>query len=206
VNDSPSTRAHLRAGMRLSWVSASWTIVASSAAIVVGLFDHSLVLLVFGLTGFLDAAGSVTLALHFSHALRHEAISRTRERFALRVVSGGLIAIGVSTLVESVRRLLDNSTVHGSPFGIALASVSAVVLAALTFRKRSVAARLRSEALRADAWLSAAGAVLAVVTITGTVLVALSGPSWVDPISALVVAVLAAGMGIAALRREQQGL
>ena len=79
-----ATPGHLRAGVRVSIVSIVWTAAASGAAIAIGIAGHSLVLVAFGATGVLDAAGSATLLVHFRHALRHEAFSAAHERLALR--------------------------------------------------------------------------------------------------------------------------
>ena len=56
-NNLPSPE-HLRAAFRVSVLSVTWTIAASATAIVSGIVAHALVLVVFGLTGVLDAAGS----------------------------------------------------------------------------------------------------------------------------------------------------
>jgi divalent metal cation (Fe/Co/Zn/Cd) transporter len=195
---------HLRAALRVSVLSVMWTVAASVTAIASGILAHALVLIVFGLTGVLDAAGSWTLALHFRHALKHESISITREELALRVVSIGLITIGLFTIEESVRRLATGSKAESSAVGIAITAASIMVLTGLTARKRWAARVARSDALRADSWLSATGAALAVVAIAGTTLGGRA--SWVDPVAALLVAVIATATGLGFLRREERSL
>lgn len=195
---------HLRAALRVSVFSVAWTVAASAAAIVAGIVAHTLVLIVFGLTGVLDAAGSWALALHFKHALVHATVSEKRERIALRVVSFGLVSIGVFTIEESARRLATASRSHTSVAGVAIAAASILVLASLAARKRQVSRLVRSTALLADSWLSATGAALAVIAIVGTALGARA--SWGDPITALLVAVIASGTGVGFLRREERDL
>jgi divalent metal cation (Fe/Co/Zn/Cd) transporter len=204
VNTPRST--DLQAGFRISLASVAWSVTACAAAVVKGSLDDSLVLIAFGLTGLLDGAGSMTLALHFRHALAHNAVSPSRERFALRVVSIGLIVIGLSTTGESARRIVAMQAGHGSPLGIAIAGTSAVVLAVLATLKRRVARALPSDALAADGWLSAAGAALGLVAVAGTALAALSAPPWVDPVCAMGVAGVAAAIGFLELRREARAL
>ena len=195
---------HLRAALRVSILSVTWTVVASTSAIVAGVVAHTLVLIVFGLTGVLDAAGSWALALHFKHALIHVTVSEKRERIALRVVSFGLISIGVFTIEESARRLATDSRSHASIAGVVIAAASILVLASLAARKRRVSRSVRSTALLADSWLSATGAALAVIAIVGTALGARA--SWVDPVAALLVAVIASVTGFSFLRREERDL
>ena len=193
---------HLRAALRVSVVSGAWTVASSSAAVASGILAHALVLVVFGLTGVLDAAGSWALALHFKHALAHARVSEKREHIALRVVSVGLISIGVFTIEESARRLATDSRAHSSVAGVAIAAASIIVLASLAARKRQVSRLVGSDALRADGWLSTIGAALAVIAIVGTALGARA--SWVDPVTALLVAVIACSTGIGFLRREER--
>ncbi len=195
---------HLRAAFRVSVLSVGWTVSASATAIGSGIAAHALVLVVFGLTGVLDAAGSWTLALHFRHALKHETISIAREELALRVVSVGLLTIGLFTIEESARRLATGGAAHPSAVGIAITGASIAVLTGLTARKRWAARLVRSKALLADSWLSATGAALAVIAIIGTTLGARA--SWIDPVAALIVALIAAGVGITFLRREERSL
>src|SRR5438309_1989096 len=90
-------RAALRAGLRISLVSIIWTVATSSAAVAIGIATNSLVVIAFGLTGLLDAAASVTLAMHFRHALKHEMASDRHERLALRLVTIGLLSVGLAT-------------------------------------------------------------------------------------------------------------
>lgn len=196
----------LHAGLRVSVISVVWTVIASSIAVVAGISDVSLVLIAFGLTSLLDAAGSFVLALHFRHALGQSAVTLKSERLALRVVSIGLIVVGVSTAVESVRRLFANETGHGSFVGATVAAASSIVLGALMVAKRRIARRLPSDALMADSWLTATGAMLAVIAVVGTILVTGSGPGWIDPAAALVVASVATIVGVVEFRREERSL
>jgi divalent metal cation (Fe/Co/Zn/Cd) transporter len=203
--NTPSS-ADLQAGLKVSQISIAWTVTVCVAAVVTGVTNDSLVLIAFGLTGLLDGAGSFVLVLHFGHALAHNAISSARERLALRVVSIGLIVIGGSTAIESARRLIVSEAGHGSSIGIGIAGASAVVLAALAVAKHRIAHRLASNALRADGWLSATGAALALIAVTGMALSSGTAPTWIDPAAALSVACVAVVVGVIELRREESAL
>jgi divalent metal cation (Fe/Co/Zn/Cd) transporter len=192
----------LRAGLRVSQVSIVWTVATSTAAIALGLVTPSLVLVAFGLTGLLDAAGSTALVVHFRHSLRHEAFSERHERIALRIVGAGLVVTGAATVVESVRRLVTHHEGHGSGAGAVIAAASVVVLGLLAARKRRIARVIQSEALRADGLLSATGALLAIVTVAGS---ALTVAWWLDAGSALVIGLAAAVLGVTSLGRRAVG-
>jgi divalent metal cation (Fe/Co/Zn/Cd) transporter len=99
--------------------------------------------------------------------------------------------------------LVDESTTTGSTAGVVLAAFSLAALSLLSFRKRRVADRLPSHALRADSHLSAIGAVLAAVTLGGAVATSELGWWWADPAAALAIAVVAIGLGIT-MRNEPE--
>ena len=180
--------ANLRSGLIVSAMSIAWTVIASALAIGIGLTVSSLVLVAFGCTGLLDAAGSVALVAHFRHALRHETFSQRHERVAFRVVMGGLVLVACVTAVESVAHLLNPGSPEHSLAGIGVAAASVVALSLLARRKISLGRAIPSQALVADGLLSTMGAVLGFVTVVGTLLAAL-GWWWADPVAALVVAI-----------------
>ncbi|HET9728766.1 MAG TPA: cation transporter [Acidimicrobiia bacterium] len=191
----------LRAGVRVSLASIAWTIVASTIAVVAGIVGSSLVLIAFGVTGLLDAAGSTALVVHFRHALRDESFSDRHERMALQVVTLGLLSVGGVTAIESVRRLVVGDAGRAVPVGVAVSAASIVVLGALAMRKRRIAVRVRSRALAADGWLSATGCLLAVVTVAGTGLTGAYGWWQADPVAAAFVAFGAGAIGLVMRRR-----
>lgn len=174
----------LREGLRVSRASFAWTIVAGACAITIGVLDNSLVLVAFGLIGLLDGVGSGTLIAHFRHSQRNALVSERHERLALIVVTGGMWAVGIATVADSVYRLSTRATSDPQPLGIALAGVSVVVLAMLATRKQKIAKRIPSRALHADGWLSAVGAGLALLALSGTGLDAAFGWWWVDAAAA----------------------
>lgn len=190
----------VRDGLWVSQASLVWTIAAGSVAIAIGIIGNSLVLLAFGLIGLLDAIGSGTLIVHFRHAQRHQTVSERHERFALIVVTVGMAAVGMATVADSIFRLSVRTTSDPVPSGVALAGASMVMLALLAIRKRKVARRIPSHALHADGWLSAMGALLALVALTGTGLDSAFGWWWIDPVAAVVVGSGAIGLSVALAR------
>jgi divalent metal cation (Fe/Co/Zn/Cd) transporter len=191
----------VRDGLRISSYSLGWTIAAGTGVIVIGVIGNSLTLAVFGIVGLLDAVGSGTLIFHFRHAIRHETVSPRHERMTLLVVSTGMAAVGLATIADSVYRL--HGHVNSRPLlpGIALAAVSVVVLATLASRKRRIARRIPSDALHADGWLSAMGAILACVVLLGTTLDQAFAWWWIDPLAAIVVACGAISLSVFLTRR-----
>jgi divalent metal cation (Fe/Co/Zn/Cd) transporter len=196
-----TTTVDLSRGLRVSMTSIAWTVVASSASIVAGIGAKNLVLVAFGLTGLLDAAGSIALVVHFRHALRHETFSESRERVAFLVVNTGLVVVAVATMIESVHRLAASVSEDGTLLGLGTAATSVVVLTALSRRKLQLGRSIPSHALYSDGMLSATGAVLAVVAVVGTSLSS-HGIRWADPVAALVVAAGALGTAVVLARQQ----
>jgi divalent metal cation (Fe/Co/Zn/Cd) transporter len=190
----------LSSALRVSAVSAAWTLAASVSAIVIGLTGASLALVAFGVVGVLDCAGSIVLVAHFTSA-RSGASAEHLERLALQIISIGLVVVGVATAVVSVLHLLDRDEASGSLQNVILAAMSLIVLTVLCLRKRYVSLRLPSRALLADSHLSAVGAILAAVTLCGTAASRSLGWWWADPVAALVIGAGAIGLGLT-LRRD----
>lgn len=174
-------------------MSVVWTIVSGITAIALGVAASSLVLIAFGLTAAIDAAGSWALVLHFRHVRHHDSIDQRRERRAHVIISVGLLVVGIGAVIESVDRLARGRVSHGSTAGAAIAGASIAVLSVLATRKHNLAARLRSRPLRADGNLSATGALLGAVTVVGALV---HGVSWLDPACAAGIGAVAAGSGV----------
>jgi divalent metal cation (Fe/Co/Zn/Cd) transporter len=193
--------SHARQGLLVSLASIAWTVVASTIEIVLGLQHHVLSLVVFGLAGTLDAIGSAALVVHFRHALRHDVLAEHHERRATLIVSAGLMLLGGVTVVESARRLASGHVGTSTDAGVAVAAAAIVVLTVLATVKVRVSRDVGSAALAADGYLSASGALLAVVAVIGATVGTRSGLWWVDPVAALAIAMAAGGVGFVSMRR-----
>jgi divalent metal cation (Fe/Co/Zn/Cd) transporter len=169
-----------QAAWRVSLVSVTWTVISSALAVTIGLRNHETVLIAFGATGIVDAIGSVALTYHFLHALKNEEFSERWEGIAHRVVLIGLLVTGGAAVIGGLYELVANESGGTSNAGVALASVSIIVLASLSLRKIYVARRVGSDALRSDGHLSAMGASFAVVAVAGTLLQRSLNVSWAD--------------------------
>ena len=188
-----------RHDVRLAWLvsilSVTWTLVAGCAAVVLGVADHSAVLVALGSVGFVDAAGSAALAYHFRHGLRHETLADHLEVLAHRVVIVGLVSVGAAAVGLGSVRLLDQQESAASGAASALAAVSLLVLVLLARAKYRLSVRVASPALRSDSHLSAVGASQALVALLGVVVGAV-GWTWADPLAAVTVGTVAAVVGV----------
>ncbi|MBV8981279.1 MAG: cation transporter [Acidimicrobiia bacterium] len=196
-----SGRSLVRAAFVVSVLSIVWTVLTGCAAVALGVMSGSVVLVAFGAVGALDALGSAALAHHFRHGLRHDVLSQDLERLAHRIVTIGLVVVGVAAVFGGVLRLWLGGARASSDAGTVVAGSSVVVLIVLARRKVVLARKVGSPALRSDGHLSAVGAAQAAVTLVGT-LTALVGWHGADPTAAVAVGAVAFSVGVQSWRGE----
>jgi hypothetical protein len=197
-------RPYVNSALRISLQSVVWTVLASIASVVLGVQSHTAVLIAFGAIGTVDAVGSIALAYHFHHGLRHDELSEELERLAHRVVLVGLFSVGCAAIVGGLVRLKIDQASSGSNAGVALAAASLVALVALSARKQQVARRVSSNALLSDGHLSAIGAMQAAVTLAGTATARWLGWSWADAVATSLIGCVAATLAISTWRAEHR--
>jgi hypothetical protein len=197
-------RPHVNSALLISVQSVVWTVVASTTAVALGIHSHTAVLVAFGAIGIVDAVGSIALAYHFHHGLRHDELSEELERFAHRVVLIGLFSVGCAAIIGGLIRLMLDQASDPSYAGVALAAASLVALIGLSARKQQVARRVSSKALRSDGHLSAIGAMQAAVTVVGTATALWLGWRWADAAATTVVGSVAAILAISTWRADHR--
>ena len=123
------------------------------------------------------------------------------------VIEGLLILVGAGIIVfESVRRLVDPPEVHSLGIGIAVIGFSVVanlVVSAYLYRQ---ARATESPALEGDAAHLRTDAMTSAGVLVGLVLVDVTGLEWIDPMTALVVAVAIVAAGLRILMRSSRVL
>jgi len=201
---TPADRpALLRRAIRLSALSVAWNGIAGTLAFVLAIASGSLSLLGFGVDAVIDSVASVALIWRFREERRNAERAARIEHVTERIVGGVLLTAAVALSVGAARSLLAHAEVDSSTGVLALLVASMVALPPLAFAKRRVAADLRSGALRADALLTAAAAVLASVSLIGVVASTMLGLWWADAIGALVIAAFLAREGWTSVRLSE---
>ncbi|HYI99437.1 MAG TPA: cation diffusion facilitator family transporter [Thermoleophilaceae bacterium] len=123
------------------------------------------------------------------------------------VIEGMLILVGAGVIVfESVRRLLDPPEVESLGLGIAVigfSMVANVFVSAYLYRQ---ARATESPALEADGAHLRTDAITSAGVLIGLVLVAVTDIEWLDPLTALVVAVAIVISGLRILSRSSRVL
>lgn len=200
------TRAtQLRRAVVVSALSIAFSGVAGSIAIYAALTSASLSLLGFGVDAVIDAVASAALIWRFTVESRQPERAHRVEQAAERAVGIALIVLALYLAVGAVRSLAAQSHPESSSASVVLLLASAVVLPLLAVAKYRLAARLKSGALRADSILTAAAALLAVISLASLVAMDAFGFWWADAVAALIVGaiVLREGWNSLALSRAE---
>lgn len=187
------------AALAASWVTVGWSTSTGTASAIIGLVTGSLSLAGLGITVLIDVVSSAVLIWRFAIQRNDRSVERA-ERIAHRIASSALVGFGVVLAAESVRRLAARSHGEQSVAAIALAGASVLVLPALARWKYEVAAAVASRALHADAHITAVGAAMAGVTLSGLVVAGVWGWWWADSGAAIVLAAIAIRHGVDGLR------
>lgn len=188
----------VRRGQWLTWMTIGYNSIEAVVALLAGARAGSVALVGFGLDSVIEVSASGGALWR----LRHDADPRTRERAersALRIIGVSFLALAAWVAYDAARALLAREAPHVSPIGIALASLSVVVMPLLARAKRRVAAQLASSALTAEARQTDICMYLSIMLLAGLALNAWLGWWWADPVAALVMVPLIAYEGREAL-------
>ena len=184
------TRALARAVV-LNRLSVAWNVVEGVVALLAGAAAGSVSLVGFGLDSSIEVSASVVLAWRLWQE-RKGGCRADDDRRATRVIALSFAALAAYVWVRAGVDLANRTAPDVSAVGIALTSVSLVVMPGLARAKRRLAPVLGSRAALAEAEQTALCAVLSAVVLVGLALNAVAGWWWADPAAAMVVGLLAA--------------
>jgi divalent metal cation (Fe/Co/Zn/Cd) transporter len=183
-----TARAHaLRAGVRVEQLTVGWMTVEALVALTAGLLARSVLLTAFGIDSVIELVTGGVLLWRLSTEARGGSLERVEraENRAAWVTGIGLILLCTYIVASAGVGLWTHSRPESAPVGIALALVAVVAMPLLARRKRAIAARLDSAALRGDAACSLTCAYMAATLLVGLVLTAAFGWWWADSVAAL---------------------
>ena len=136
----------------LAAITISWNALEAVVAIGSGLQAGSIALVGFGLDSVVEVSSALVIVWRLSrHGADEEANARA-ERRAVRLIALSFFAIGTYVTVDAGLKLAGiDAHPEQSAIGLAITALSLVVMPALAWAKRRVAAALDSAALKADA-------------------------------------------------------
>jgi len=201
VGDELDRASHVRTGRSLELLTITWNSLEAIIAVVAGVIAGSIALVGFGLDSVIEVSSGLALLWRLSldaDASRREKLEAT----ALKVVGASFLALAAYVTYDAVSALWTRELPEASYIGIALASLSVVVMPLLARAKRRVASQIQSKALQADSRQTDICAYLSAILLGGLLLNAAFGLWWADPVAALVMVPIIAREGTEALRGE----
>jgi divalent metal cation (Fe/Co/Zn/Cd) transporter len=188
TNEAPQGRADLlRRALWLEYFTVGWNIVEGVIAVSAAVAAGSVALLGFGIDSFVEttSGGILIWRLHAERGgLNHHAIERLDHR-AHKLVAVSLFILAAYVVVDAAKSLWLRERPEPTLVGIALTTVSLVVMMWLARAKRRAAKALGSRAMEADAFQTTACWWLSLVTLGGIGLNAMLGWWWADPVAAI---------------------
>lgn len=187
LTTAPGRARAVRAGVRIEVVTVAWMAVEAAVAIGAGVAARSALLTAFGFDSVIELASGGVLLWRLATEAGGGALRRVEaaERRAAWVVGVGLAVLCGYVVLAAFGELATRHRPDGSLVGIGLAVVAVVGMPLLARRKRAIAARLDSGALRGDAACSITCAWMAGALLVGLVLDAALGWWWADAVAAL---------------------
>ncbi len=186
--DVESSRAsQVRAGVRVEMVTVVWMVIEAVVAIGAGVLAASVLLTAFGIDSVIELVTGGALLWRLATEARGGDLARVEraENRAAWVTGIGLVALCLYVVASVAFGLLTHSKPEGSPVGIGLSIAALVIMPILAWRKRTIAARIDSAALRGDAACSLTCAYMAGALLVGLALNAAFQWWWADSVAAL---------------------
>lgn len=181
---SAERAALVRRGLLLNYATLGYNAVEAVVAIVAGIMAGSIALLGFGLDSVVEVTSSVAAQWRLRSDVHAEGRVRA-ERISRRIIGVSFLALAAYLTYESARTLWYREVPKPSAVGLAILTLSVIVMPLLARQKRKVALQLTSRALEAEAKQTSLCAYLSVIALAGVALNAAFGWWWADPIAAL---------------------
>lgn len=188
------------AAQKSTWVSIAINLMLTFFQVVGGFFAHSQALMADGLHSLSDLLSDVLVLYANRHGNRHadanHPYGHARVETAATLILGAFLALlGVVLLVAAAMRLQQpNALMAVNPLALTIAVLALVAKESMFRYMLSVAKRVRSQMLVANAWHARSDAASSLVVIVG-VAGNLLGFTFLDLVAAAVVGVMIAHMG-----------
>jgi divalent metal cation (Fe/Co/Zn/Cd) transporter len=176
----------IREALLLEWITIAWMVIEAVVAIGSGIAAHSITLTAFGLDSVIELISAVVLIWRLGVELKNgKELSETAERRASKIGGGLLFALAGYVVLSAAWSMWNG---HGQDFsmvGLALAVAAIPIMYFLAKRKISLADKIGSRALRADAVESITCGWLSCVVVVGLIAQYSVGAWWIDAVTSL---------------------
>ncbi|MEV5892165.1 hypothetical protein [Nonomuraea fuscirosea] len=195
IHEHPAASAEwlraARAARSLSVFTLVWLGVESTLGLAAGLAAHSVALIGWGLTALVEAVASLIVVWRFTGA---RTLSSSAESTARRLVALSFWLLAPYLIVHVAHDLDAGHRAAPSALGIVVTSLSLAGMPALGLAKRRLGRRLASAATSGEGTQNLICAAMAAGVLAGLWLNTM-GLWWVDPVVAVVLAVVAVREG-----------
>jgi divalent metal cation (Fe/Co/Zn/Cd) transporter len=199
--ETPAQARLRRWAWLLAVVTIAWNCVEGAATIAAGVVAGSIALVGFGLDSVVEICSALVIVWFLLQETQNREVNLRAEGRAVRLVALAFFAVAGYVGYEAASSLAGAGVEpETSPLGIGFLAFSVVANPSLAWAKWSVATRLGSAALRADAAQTRICALLAGAVLIGLVANETAGWWWMDSAAGLAVAVLALKEGVDAWR------
>jgi divalent metal cation (Fe/Co/Zn/Cd) transporter len=171
----------------LAWASLAWMSVEGFVGIIAGVQAHSLGVVTWAASSFVEALASLIVVWRFSG---RRTLSPTSEARAQKLVAASFFLLAPYFVVEAIRKLINGGHTRVTVLAVALTISAIVLMPALGWIKLRLGKRLDSGATSGEGIqniMCAVQASTALVAVVGAGI----GLSFLDPIAALVIAGIA---------------
>lgn len=175
----------------LNNLTIGWNVVEAVVAILAGIAAASVSLVGFGLDSTVEVSTSLVLAWRLRQERRGGCMA-DYDRRATKAIAWCFGALALWVGYEAVAQLAAAQRPDASAVGIALTSISLIVMPVLARAKRRLGPTLGSQAVVSEARQTELCAWLSGVVLAGLGLNAAFGWWWADPLAALMLASFAA--------------
>jgi divalent metal cation (Fe/Co/Zn/Cd) transporter len=196
----PADRAKLvRRAKLLAWGGIGWHFIEFAIAIGAGVAASSIALIGFGADSLIETIAGFIVIWRFAGSRSQ---SDSAERRAQQLIAVSFFVLAVYVSVEAVLALVQGDHPDASWVGVGLAAVTAPTMPLLARAKRTVGQQLGSSATVSEGAQNMLCAYLSVALLVGLLANALLGWWWADPVTALLIAAVAAREGIQSWRGQ----
>lgn len=169
-----------------------WHGIEAAVAIAAGTVAGSIALIAFGADSLIESLAGIIVLWRFAAT---RADSATAERRAQQLIAVTFWLLAAYVTVDATITLASGDHPASSPVGIGLSIITLIAMPLLANAKASVAQRLNSSAAHSESRQNMLCAYLSAALLIGLTLNAAFGWWWADPVTALVIAAVAAREG-----------
>ena len=188
-----ASRAPARA-IKLEYATVALALSEAAAALVSGIFAHSIALVAFGADSLIEVASAILVLFQLRSLLRLGATDNRSERRAHRTVGVLFFTLAAYVVAGATFDLLHRHRAEENLLGFVVCIASGILMPGLALAKRRTSRALSRDGYRALAGLLSSDAaetalcgLLSWSTLAGIGLTAWMGWWWADPVASLTV-------------------